>query len=36
MNHELSKNAENNLVDANKSDQEKYKLISDLELLTAE
>ena len=34
MNKELSRNAEHNLVEANKSDQEKYELISNLELLT--
>ena len=36
MNRELSKNAENNLAEANKADQEKYELINNLELLTAE
>ena len=36
MNRELSRNAENNLLEANNADQEKYELISNLELLTAE
>lgn len=36
MNHELSRNAENNLLIANNADQEKYELISNLELLNSE